>query len=70
MLNEHLRRRGSSTHGNKLNELTTLLYGMPKEGYRGCERRPDNELLEISDPLVEITALIELEEETDEAAHP
>ena len=62
ILNEHLRRRG------KLNELTELLYGMPKEGYRGCEPRPDNELLQITDPLVEMTAVIELEEE-DEASH-
>lgn len=68
VLNEHLRRQKSETHPNKLDELTALIYGMPREGYRGCERRPDNELLQISDPLVEITALIELEEE-DEAAH-
>ncbi len=62
VLNEHLRRQG------KLDELTELIYGMPREGYRGCERRPDGELLQIGDPLVEVTAIIEVEE-TDDAAH-
>ena len=57
LLNEHLRRQG------KLDELTELVYGMPREGYRGCERRPDDELLQIGDPLLVISALIEPEEE-------
>ncbi len=64
-LNEHLRRKPSETHENKLDELTEMIYGMPREGYRGCERLPDNELLQISDPLVEVTALIELEKENE-----
>jgi hypothetical protein len=63
VLNEHLRRQG------KLDELTEIIYGMPREGYRGCERRDDAELLQIGDPLVEINAVIELEEEEDEAIH-
>jgi len=45
VLNEHLRRQG------KLDELTELIYGMPREGYRGCQRREDSELLRITDPL-------------------
>lgn len=63
VLNEHLRRQ------NKLDELTELIYGMPREGYRGCERRADDELLQIGDPLVEVTALIEVEKEDGETIH-
>ena len=59
VLNEHLRRKPSETHGTKLDELTDMIYGMPREGYRGCERRPDQELLQIGDPLVEIAAVVE-----------
>jgi len=45
VLNEHLRRQG------KLDELIELTYGMPREGYRGCQRREDSEVLQIIDPL-------------------
>jgi len=51
VLNEHLRRLSSENYANKLDELTDLLYGLPREGYRGCQRKPDNELLQIGDPL-------------------
>ncbi len=63
VLNEHLRRQ------NKLDELTELIYGMPREGYRGCERRADDELLQIGDPLVEVTAVIEGEKEDGKEIH-
>ena len=36
---------------NKLAELTDLLYGLPREGYRGCELKSENEPLKIQDPL-------------------
>lgn len=51
VLNEHLRRLPSEEFPNKLDELTDLLYGLPREGYRGCQRRADGELLQIEDPL-------------------
>ena len=69
VLNEHLSRLASEEYPNKLTEFTKLIYGMPREGYRGCEKRPDNELLQIGDPLVEIHADIELEKEDGEAIH-
>lgn len=51
VLNEHLRRLPSEEHGNKLNEFTQLIYGMPREGYRGCSLRPSDQVLEFKDPL-------------------
>jgi len=57
VLNEHLRRLPSEKHSNKLDELTSLLYGLPREGYRGCQRRSDNELLQIEDPLAVVAEL-------------
>ena len=58
VLNAHLSRQASEDYPNKLTELTELIYGVPREGYRGCERRPDNELLRIGDPLLEINAVV------------
>jgi len=52
VLNEHLRRKGL------LEELTERVYGMPREGYRGCQRREDNELLQISDPLAQTELVV------------
>jgi len=52
VLNEHLRRQG------KLNEFIEMTYGIPREGYRGCQRRGDDELLQIIDPLKEVIAEI------------
>jgi hypothetical protein len=66
-LNEHLRRTYSEEAESKLDELTQLIYGMPREGYRGCERRPDREVLQLGDPLVTITALIEPEKEDEDS---
>ena len=68
VLNEHLSRLPSEDQSNKLLELTSLVYGMPREGYRGCERRADEELLQINDPLASINALIEMKEKED-ASH-
>jgi hypothetical protein len=45
VLNEHLRRQ------DKLDEFIELTYGLRREGYRGCEKRPDDELIQITDPL-------------------
>ncbi len=58
LLNEHLRRQ------DKLDELTQLIYGMPREGYRGCQRREDGELLQIGDPL-EVIAEVLIESSID-----
>ena len=54
VLNEHLRRQG------KLEELIDMTYGIPREGYRGCQRREDGELLQIVDPLEEIIAEVRI----------
>ena len=51
VLNEHLRRLPSEEGGSKLDELTQLIYGIPREGYRGCEPRQTSELVQIEDPL-------------------
>lgn len=53
VLNMHLSRQDASDdlHPNKLAQLTDLLYGLPREGYRGCDRRSENEPLKIQDPL-------------------
>ena len=50
VLNEHLKRQG------RLDELIELTYGIPREGYRGCQKREEGELLQIIDPLREIVA--------------
>lgn len=47
----YLSLQSSKTHPNKLIEFLELTYGLPREGYRGCDRRPESELLEIEDPL-------------------
>ncbi len=44
---------------NKLVHLTDMLYGLPREGYRGCDRRNEEEVLTIEDPL-EIRAKLEV----------
>lgn len=54
VLNMHLIRKKTDDgvrHSNKLVELTDMLYGLPREGYRGCELRSENEPLKIQDPL-------------------
>ncbi len=60
-LNMHLLSIPDDEHGNKLMALTETIYGIPREGYRGCNTLPDNELLNISDPLAELKATIEIE---------
>jgi hypothetical protein len=54
VLNEHLRRQ------DKLDKFTEMIYGISREGYRGCQRRGDSELLQIIDPLEEIGAEIRI----------
>jgi len=61
VLNMHLSRQSSETHGNKLNEFVALVYPLPREGYRGCEKREASELLQISDPLA-VAAELDLNE--------
>lgn len=56
VLNKHLMQTG------RLEEFIETVYIIPREGRRGCNMRPDDELLQIGDPLLEITALIEIEE--------
>ncbi len=60
-LNMHLSRQDASEelHPNKLVELTDILYGLPREGYRGCDMKSENEPLKIGDPL---GILMEMEE--------
>lgn len=36
-----------------------LIYGIPREGYRGSHLRPDEERFEISDPLARVRGRIE-----------
>ena len=50
VLNEHLRRQG------RLDELISKVYGLPREGYRGCQRRADDEVIQALDPLAEVGA--------------
>jgi hypothetical protein len=61
VLNMHLSRIPDEEHGNKLTAFTELLYGLPREGYRGCDRREPTELLQIADPL-EINAVVSVPE--------
>ena len=49
-------RTTEAPEGGRLIELT---YGIPREGYRGCQRRKDDELLQIGDPL-EVVAEIRI----------
>jgi hypothetical protein len=53
VLNMHLIGQDASEdlYPNKLVELTDLLYGLPREGYRGCDQKSENEPLKIEDPL-------------------
>ncbi len=55
VLDRHLIEQG------KFEEMNELAYGLPKEGYRGNQPRPDDELLQITDPLREVKASIRLE---------
>lgn len=52
VLIEHLRREGS------LHRFLRLTYGLPREGYRGCQRREEGEVLQVTDPLAEVAAKI------------
>ena len=54
VLNKHLDNQG------RLTDLLDLVYGMPREGYRGCQRRGDGEVMQITDPLAEVTAKIRI----------
>jgi hypothetical protein len=54
VLNEHLRRQG------KLTEFIGMIYGIPREGYRGCQRREDHEVLQIVDPLLDLVAEVQI----------
>ena len=51
---EHLHRQG------KVEEFGRMVYGIPREGYRGCQRREDDELMQVSDPLEELAATISI----------
>jgi hypothetical protein len=54
VLNEHLRRQG------KLEEFIQMTYPLPREGYRGCQRREDHEVLQIADPLHDLIAEVHI----------
>lgn len=45
---------------NRFKEFNDMIYGIQREGYRGCEPRNGQELLQISDPLQEIKTTIEV----------
>ncbi len=47
----------------RFEEFNDLVYGIPREGYRGCQPRQDKELLQITDPLREIKATIDISDE-------
>jgi hypothetical protein len=59
-LNMHLSRQDASDESfpNKLTQLVDMTYGLPREGYRGCELREEEESLSIGDPL-EVRASVE-----------
>lgn len=57
----YLSKLSSPLHENKLMEFLQLTYGMPREGYRGCQGREDGELLQIGDPLGEVIAEVFIE---------
>ena len=42
----------------RFEEFNNLVYGMPREGYRGCQPRQDEELLQTSDPLRKVMAAL------------
>lgn len=42
----------------RFEEFNSLVYGIPREGYRGCEPRPGGEVIQIRDPIREIHAVI------------
>lgn len=63
VLNMHLLQQPDEEHGNKLLEFTDMLYGLPREGYRGCELRDPDEVLTIGDPL-EIRATVSMASES------
>lgn len=60
VLNMHLSGIKSETHVNKLEEFVAMVYPLPREGYRGCEKLPDSQIVELSDPL-EINAIVGIE---------
>ena len=62
VLNKHLLLIPSEDHGNKLVEFTNLVYGMPREGYRGVDRLPGDQELEMNNPLNLFTLPSEEEE--------
>jgi hypothetical protein len=63
VLNMHLSRKEDQEHGDQLTALTDMLYGLPREGYRGCDQRSPSEPLKIEDPLgLHDTLHFELEE--------
>lgn len=68
VLNKHLSHLPSETHGDKLLEFVDLVYPLPREGYRGCEPRPDGELIQIKDPILEIMAAITREKHNAEVS--
>ncbi len=45
----------------RFEEFNDLVYGIPREGYRGCQPRQDKEVLQITDPLREIKATIDID---------
>ena len=46
---------------DKFSEFNDLAYGLPREGYRGCQPIPGGHLLQVGDPLREVKASIELQ---------
>jgi len=57
VLNQHL------IEQDKFEEFNDMAYGLPREGYRGCQPLDGDALLQISDPLREVRASIDLKKE-------
>lgn len=55
VLDRHLLEQGA------FEEWNDLIYGVPREGYRGCEPLPSSQVLEVRDPIREVLATIALE---------
>lgn len=56
VLNQHLIEQG------QFEDFNDLVYGLPREGYRGCQPKPDGELLQITNPLHELKASLALKQ--------
>lgn len=51
VLNMHLLNQEDEVYGNKLYSLSKKAYGLPREGYRGCDLLDADQTIVLEDPL-------------------